>query len=270
MEEDELITSASSRDYISQLICKKTDELRELADPDGLKPLLFAGEPLRKDQENPEERLTEMILKHIFRYDGIGKSLEHSAETKIKLKKLVNEIKDTKRLVLDIHKNLKDWQDNLQRYNVPRISSDKELDTLKDFMKVWKEEAETGRRNKWKTLLELLDLCDCEQMKTTSKSVKITATFLGIQISEFFMDFYLLCAVSTKSQHEIMRKIHQFEVILEGLTVEANSIIIKKFVEVVKFLGQTLRMAETYVDMMLIDYVYVFIERYVGSSVVLR
>ncbi|PON85015.1 hypothetical protein TorRG33x02_192670 [Trema orientale] len=259
MERQVLEGAAEQLDEMCKLISETMKELRmikegglmELLDDDLLldqvEGLLITGESfLNYQEDHHKDRWKAMIRNHLFPSEDTSLDrISLSADTEAKLNTLKKMMKKTVTAGFRISQGLNNWIDQSQKYNVPRQNKPKDFEYLMDFMGLWKMEASVGRWIEQRSLLELLRQLDldhgCKQSKATLKQMKVTATVLGIQISEYITEFYLLNAAPPgKSGKEIAKKVRRFTVILQGLTIEENSIIIKKFVSVLKVFERTL------------------------------
>ncbi|PON54623.1 hypothetical protein PanWU01x14_193640 [Parasponia andersonii] len=257
MERQVLEGAAEQLDEMCKLISETMKELRmikdgglmELVDDDllleQLEALLKTGESFLNYKEDQHKgRWKDMIRNHLFPSEDTSLDrINLSADTEAKLNTLKKMMEKTVRAGFRISQGLNNWIDQSQKYNVPMQNKPKDFEYLMDFMGLWKMEANVGRWIGQRSLVELLrqlDLDGCKQSKASSKQMKVTATVLGIRISLCITEFYLLNAALGKSGKEIAKKVRRFTVILEGLTIEENSIIIKKFVSVLKVFERTL------------------------------
>ena len=169
------------------------------------------------------------------------------SKKKFKTEEELETVKNVKKEMEDLNKCLDEFEEKLLKYNIPRPneceSFEDYLEYLQEFMKIWKQEAEKGRANGQKSLIEWLrlpDQSDHEQTKTTFEAMKAVAIDLGTTISDHLTEFLLLVAAMTEWK-DIMRQLDDAATIIGFLSVEENSIVIKGFLSVVKFLERTMR-----------------------------
>ena len=209
----------------SEIISEKLNELGSSEGGDFLKDL---------DQECKSVMVSEieplMIAKKKFKPE---EELKSSKKTVKKIKKQAQ----------DLLKHLDEFEEKILMYDVPYLdeceSFGSYLECLQEFMKIWKQEAEKGRVKGDKCLIEWLqqlDQSDYKQRKTTFEAMKTVLIDLGTPISHHLTEFLSLVAVSA----EWKGILDDVAAILGFLSVEENSIVIKGFLFVVKFLEKTL------------------------------
>ena len=168
-------------------------------------------------------------------------------KTEKELETAKKKVKKVKKEMDDLNKHLDEFDEKLLKYDIPHLSEyesfEDYLKYLQEFVKIWKQEAEKGRANGQKSLIEWLrlpDQSDHEQTKTTFEAMKAVAIDLGTTISDHLTEFLLLVAAMTEWK-DIMRQLDDAATIIGFLSVEENSIVIKGFLSVVKFLERTMR-----------------------------
>ncbi|PON85007.1 hypothetical protein TorRG33x02_192590 [Trema orientale] len=139
-----------------------------------------------------------------------------------------------------LSKRLDEFEEKFRKYNVPKLGDSDSLlgytKNLREFMKIWKEEGGEGREKEEKSLIEWLQLLigrqsDQEERKETFEEMKDVAIELGIQISHHLVEYFALAA----ERDDTPRKLDDVGVMIRFLSVEENSMIIKRFFSVVEF-----------------------------------
>ena len=174
-------------------------------------------------------------------------SLVKNVKTEEELESSKKAIKSIIDRMQDLRKRLAEFEEKFQRYNIPKICDSKTLldylHKLQEFMKVWKQEVEKGREKGEKSLIEWLKQLgqsDQERRKSTLREMKHVVIKPGIQISQRLIEYFLLMTFST-DRNAIKRRLHDVDAMLRYLSMEKNSIIIKRFLCVVKFVERIMR-----------------------------
>ncbi|PON33786.1 hypothetical protein PanWU01x14_349680 [Parasponia andersonii] len=149
-----------------------------------------------------------------------------------------------------LSKYLDEFEEKFMKYNIPALSDSKDtrhdVEKLKEFMRIWKEEARKGRDKGEKSLMEWLQQLHQsgqEERKTTFEEMKAVAVKLGVQISHHLVEYFLLMSVSAE-RDDMKQKLVHVGIILQCLGVEENSIVIERFLSVVELVDRTMRESE--------------------------
>ncbi|PON85014.1 hypothetical protein TorRG33x02_192660 [Trema orientale] len=144
-------------------------------------------------------------------------------------------------------KRLDEFEEKFRRYNVPKLSDSTSLlayvKNLREFMKIWDEEAEKGRGKGEKSVIEWLQQLgqsEQEERRDTFEEMKEVAIELGIQISHHLVEYFVLMA----ERDDIALKLDDVLVMIHYLSVEENSIVIPTFLSLVELVKRTLRESE--------------------------
>ncbi|PON74056.1 hypothetical protein TorRG33x02_248330 [Trema orientale] len=219
-----------------------------------IEQLQEAGEELRKSYEDPNGKLAK-ILRDYSRYKD-RENRKPSKKNKQELKRLMMEMEAQKTEVETLYASLDVHEERFRKFNVPkrfRTASEQPLklylESLQEFMKTtWRKEAEKNREKEKRSLIEWMDKLDQsnEEAKIAFDALKTSFAELGIQISKFFIDYFLLImAVSNKSEEILALSLYEVEAVLECLAVEenSNSIVINTFIKMVQFFERSTKLA---------------------------
>ncbi|KAM6564757.1 hypothetical protein CsatB_024755 [Cannabis sativa] len=146
-----------------------------------------------------------------------------------------------------LNKRVDDFHDKLhQNYNIPHFGETESfkdyLKDLQEFMTMWKEETEKGRRKGEKSLIEWLQELDQSQRKITFEAMKNVVIDLGTNVSKIITDFLLLVVILGDRKH-IIKNLDDFKAMIKLLSVEKNkdnSIVIKAFLGVIQLVETTM------------------------------
>ncbi|PON41735.1 hypothetical protein PanWU01x14_287050 [Parasponia andersonii] len=219
-----------------------------------IEQLQEAGEELRKSYEDPNGKLAK-ILRDYSRYKD-GENRKPSKKNKQELERLMVEMEAQKTEVETLYASLDVHEERFRKFNVPKrfqMASEQPLklylESLQEFMKTtWRKESEKNREKEKRSLIEWMDKVDQsnEEAKFAFDALKTSFAELGIQISKFFIDYFLLImAVSNKSEEILALSLYEVEAGLECLNVEENSssIVINTFIKMVQFFERSTKLA---------------------------
>ncbi|PON41759.1 hypothetical protein PanWU01x14_287290 [Parasponia andersonii] len=204
------------------------------------------------------ERLQEMGEQIRKSYEDRKPSSRNNKQAR---KRLTLEMEALKMKIEAFDASLDVYEEKFRKYNVPRRFQMKDKPPLKtyqeqlqEFMKTnWRKEAEKSREKEQRSLIEWMEMFDQsnDEDKIAVKSLKIAFSELGIRISRFFMEyFFLIMAVSNKSDEIMALSLYEVKAVLKCLTVEENSksIVIKTFLSMVQLFEGAMNLAGSSLD----------------------
>ena len=203
----------------SDFICKKMEELTakhiESDASEELVTVLFQGNDLLKQCRDH----LMMTMKTNFRAD----------QERLRERKAV--LADARALEL----SMAEFEEKFLKYNIPRRGDSMPFEEyekrLRNFMEIWKKEAEKGRRKGDRSLMERLQELG-EERAFTFEEVKAVAIDLGIHISRLLDEYFWFLAAWSEME-TVMRILMEVETALKCLTVEGRSIFVDGFLAVV-------------------------------------
>ena len=197
------------------------------------------GEELRKSYEDPSGELAKIIRQYAKKKNR---------------ERLKVEIESKKIEIKNLDESLDVLEAKFCKYNVPKrfqMNSEQPLkrylENLHKFMKItWRKEAEKNRVKKQRSLIEWMEKLDQsnEEEKIAFNALKTAFSEIGIQISKFFIKYFLLIMEVSDMSEEIMAlSLYEVEAVLKCLTVEenSNSIVVNTFVSMVQFFERELK-----------------------------
>ncbi|PON41762.1 hypothetical protein PanWU01x14_287320, partial [Parasponia andersonii] len=203
-----------------------------------------AGEELRRRYEGPNG----ILRRYSWYNDG--------ENSKRKRERLMSEMKTLKTNIENFDAHLDVFEKKFLKYNVPKRfqTTNKQplkpyLERLQEFMKItWRKEAEKKREKEQRSLFEWMEKLDQSNKEDKIAFCALNSCFseLGIRISELFIEyFFLIMAVSNKSEEIMALCLYEFKAVLKCLTVEENSdsIVINTFVKMVQFFEGAMKLA---------------------------
>ena len=158
--------------------------------------------------------------------------------TKFSGKMRLRELEPILGIAREVKESLVEFEEKFRKYNLPRRRDSKSFEEyeerLREFMRIWKVEAEKGRINGERSLLEWVRELGEERM-STFEVVKALGTDLGIKISRRLAE-YLWFLTASSEKETMMRNLEEVRIALECLIMEGtNSIVIDGFLAVVRF-----------------------------------
>ncbi|PON54632.1 hypothetical protein PanWU01x14_193730 [Parasponia andersonii] len=251
---------ASELEISIKNVIKRSKELNEFEDSGSVKEgeierLQLAVEELRRSYEDANGENAK-ILRAYYSYKDRQKRRRLSEKEKRQLKRLMVDMESRKKEIDDMYASMGAFEEKFRKYNVPKRFQPLKpyLGRLQEFMKsTWREESEKSRKKEQRSLLECmaeLDLSNDEDMITFC-ALKNAFTDIGIQISMYFIEFFLLImAVSNESEEILALVTYEVKAILKCLSVEENSysIVINMFVKTVQFFEGAMKLAGPFSD----------------------
>ncbi|PON69149.1 hypothetical protein TorRG33x02_259760 [Trema orientale] len=256
---------ASELEISIKNVIKRSKELNEFKDSGSVKEgemerLQVAVEELRRSYEDADGENAK-ILREYYSYKDREKRKRLSGKEKLQLKRLMADMESRKNEIDDTCASLGAFEAKFRKYNVPkrlRMAPEQPLKPylgrLREFMKsTWREESEKSREKEQRSLLECmaeLDLSNDEDM-IAFDALKNAFTDIGIQISMYLVEFFLIImAVSDEGEEILALMLHEVKAILKCLSVEENSysIVINMFVKTVQFFEGAMKLAGPFSD----------------------
>ena len=200
---------------------------------------------LRDGSLSPEANEFKSLVAATDRAKSVVKNLtteEELGSSKKEIKSIIDGMQA-------LRKRLAEFEENFRKYNIPKLS-DSTLDFMykfQEFMKIWKQEVKMGREKGEKSLIEWLKQLgqsNQERRKIALEEMKHVVIELGIQISHSLIEYILLMAVVLSDRHVLTRKLSDVMVMIGFLSLEENSIVIKRFLSVVKFVEIKMKESE--------------------------
>ncbi|GMN43383.1 hypothetical protein TIFTF001_012591 [Ficus carica] len=245
----------SNKNVVGRIHDMKKYENSGSIDFDDIETMRLAGEKIKEYQKNPDELLARLMTEIVSPDDGKGRPEYRKKNTKFssqELKKMKEEIETILETTMAMQRSLDEFEEKFQRYNVPKRgnksseSLERYLNRLREFMQsTWKEKAEKCRQKEHRSFIEWmvkLEISEDNERRTTFKALKVVLHDLGIQISKFLIDYFLLMSISTEKD-EIAANLFDVESTIKCLIVEESSVVISSFIAVVEFFDRTMRLA---------------------------
>lgn len=256
--EDELVTLTSRFEILTKSTVQRINEMNKYkdsgsADMEDLETIRLAGEQLKENQQNPDGLLAR-LMRDVINLPAVGKGNSYLSNQK--LKKLKEQIESGLSTIEAVEKHLDESEEKFRMYNLPKRddnwaeSLEQYLERVREFMKSWKEAAAKFRRKEHRSFLEWmvkLSQSENDERRVTFKALKTVFGDLGIQISRFLIEYFLLMSVSA-DEEEIAASLFEVESIIRCLIIEEISTVISNFVSVVEFFDRTRRMAKPVSD----------------------
>ncbi|PON84965.1 hypothetical protein TorRG33x02_192170 [Trema orientale] len=232
-------------------ITRRTKELSQFKD---------SGSVGVDEIEYLQEACEELRRRYSRHKDGKSRK-PSSRNNKQERERLMSEKKTLKTNIENFDAHLDVFEKKFRKYNVPKRfqTTNKQplkpyLERVQEFMKItWRKEAEKNREKEQRSLFEWMEKLDQsnKEDKIAFCALKSVFSELGIRISELFIEyFFLIMAVSNKSEEIIALCLYEVKAVLKCLTVEenSNSIVMKMFVSMVQFFEGAMKLAGPYSD----------------------